>query len=71
MSGAGISLEDLPGIYREEYLYAVELARGQHDPCSDWEGFRETLWGYLVRVFGLDAVADGEIGMAQSNFEQD
>lgn len=44
----------MAGIFREEYLHAVELARVRHDPASDWEGFRETLWAYLVRVFGVE-----------------
>ena len=38
---------------REEFLYAIEVARAQHDPATDWEGFRDTLWVYLIRVFGL------------------
>ncbi len=50
----GIGTQDLPGIYREGYLYAIEMARAHHDPASDWEGFRETLWHSLVRVFGLE-----------------
>lgn len=45
------------GDYREEFLYAVEVARARHDPATDWEGFRDTLWEYLARVFGVD-VAD-------------
>lgn len=51
----GIGLEDLPAIYREGYLYSIEMARAQHDPATDWEGFREYLWDALIRVFGLDA----------------
>lgn len=50
----GIGLEDLPAIYREGYLYAIEIARAQHDPATDWEDFREYLWASLIRVFGLD-----------------
>ncbi len=51
----GIGLEDLPAIYREGYLYSIEIARAQHDPTTDWEGFREYLWDALIRVFALDA----------------
>lgn len=40
--------------YREEYLYAVEVARAQHDPATDWEGFRDVLWHHLMRVFGVE-----------------
>lgn len=40
--------------YREEFLYAVEVARAQHDPATDWDGFRDTLWVYLLRVFGVE-----------------
>lgn len=50
----GITLEDLPGIYREGYLYSLEMARALHDPATDWEGFRDYLWQSLIRVFGLD-----------------
>ena len=62
MDEPGISIDDLPGIYREEYLYAVEVARGQHDPCLEWEDFRETLWRYLVRVFGIEDVTTTTAG---------
>ena len=50
------------GREREEYLYAVEMARAVHDPASDWDAFRDTLWSFLTRVFGLedgDAWPDG------------
>ncbi len=50
----GIGREDLPEIYHEGYLQAVESARAEHDPADDWAGFREYLWQSLVRVFGLD-----------------
>lgn len=39
---------------REEYLYAVEMARALHDPATEWDGFRDALWSFLVRVFGLE-----------------
>lgn len=55
MKPRGISIDDLPGIYREEYLYAAEMARGLHDPATEWESFRDTLWNYVVRAFGLRA----------------
>ena len=42
---------------REEYLYAVEMARALHDPAADWDGFRDTLWRFLIPVLGLE---DGE-----------
>ena len=42
---------------REEFLYAVEMARALHDPATEWNAFRETLWSFLIRVFGLE---DGE-----------
>jgi len=51
----GISVDDLPEIYREGYLHAIEAAREEHDPATEWEAFREYLWAALVRVFGLDA----------------
>ena len=54
VAGVDIGLGDFAASCREEYLYAVELARAEHDPATDWEGFRDTLWAYLVRVFGVD-----------------
>ena len=54
VTGVEGGLGDLPASCREEFLYAVELARAQHDPARDWEGFRDTLWSYLTRVFGVE-----------------
>lgn len=50
----GITTEDLPAIYREGYLQAIEAARIEHDPATDFEAFREYLWLALVAAFGLD-----------------
>ena len=50
----GISVDDLPEIYREGYLHAIEAAREEHDPATEWEDFREYLWVALVQVLGLD-----------------
>ena len=50
----GISLDDLPAIYREGYLHAIESARAEHDPATDWDRFREYLWHALIGVFGLE-----------------
>jgi hypothetical protein len=50
-------IEHVANSAREEYLYAVEMARALHDPATDWDGFRDTLWAFLIRVFGLE---DGE-----------
>ena len=65
MSGLDIGLGDLTASCREEFLYAVELARAQHDPATDWEGFRDTLWAYLVRVFGVDDPAAWTTGLLE------
>ena len=54
MAGEDAGLEGFGDSGREEFLYAIELARAQHDPTADWEGFRETLWSYLTRVFGIE-----------------
>lgn len=54
MAGEDVGLEGFGGFGREEFLYAVELARAQHDPETEWESFRDTLWTYLIRVFGLE-----------------
>jgi hypothetical protein len=43
------------GDEREEFLYAVETARALHDPATEWDAFRDTLWQHLSRVFGLEA----------------
>lgn len=54
MSARGIGTEDLPEIYREEYLHAIELTKAEHDPATDWNQFVEELWRALVPAFGLD-----------------
>lgn len=54
----GITVDDLPGIYREGYLDSIDMARALHDPATDWDGFLEYLWEALVRVFGIDADLD-------------
>lgn len=51
----GVTADDLPEIYREGYIHAIEAAREEHDPASEWGAFREYLWIALVRVFGVDA----------------
>jgi hypothetical protein len=51
--GDGV-FDDGPDCYREEYLYAVEVARALHDPAEDWDGFCATLWANLTRVFGIE-----------------
>ncbi|MGH3441352.1 MAG: hypothetical protein ACRDUY_04795 [Nitriliruptorales bacterium] len=51
----GIGVDDLPEIYREGYLHAIEAAREEHDPSTEWDAFREYLWAALVRVFGVEA----------------
>ena len=59
MEGEGLGSADLPGVYREQYLRAVESARLRHDPASDWDGFVEALWAALGSGLGLDvAVVD-------------
>lgn len=50
----GIGMDDLPAIYHDGYLHAIESARAEHDPADDWDSFREYLWQALVRVFGLN-----------------
>ena len=63
MFGVDVGFDDLTSGCREEFLYAVEFARAQHDPATDWEGFRDTLWVYLVRVFGVDDSAALSAGL--------
>lgn len=50
----GITADDLPSIYREAYVNAVEAARHEHDPRDDWEGFVKYLWQSLAPALGLD-----------------
>ena len=50
----GVTAAHLADIYREGYLYAIEIARAEHDPGTDWDRFREHLWQSLKRVFGVD-----------------
>lgn len=52
---AGITVEDLTQMYREGYLHAIEAARAEHDPATEWNAFREQLWGDLLRVFGVES----------------
>lgn len=54
MNLQGFDLRELPAIYREEFLHAVEFARARYDPALDWDGFVEELWRLLVPAFGLD-----------------
>ena len=49
-----LTAEDLPRIYRENYLHAIGDAREQHDPATEWAAFCEHLWAGLVGVFGLE-----------------
>lgn len=52
----GITTDDLPEIYRDGYLHAIESARALYHPVADWHGFREYLWNALTQVFGLEAI---------------
>ena len=54
MSKHQVRVDRVSGGQREEFLHAIELARVSHDPAEDWEAFREALWTYLIRVFGLE-----------------
>lgn len=50
----GISIDDLPRIYRDEFTHYVELSHALGDP-DDWPRFREDLLRALTAAFGLDA----------------
>ena len=58
----GVGPEDLPAIYREEFLRAMEFSRVQHDPGEEWPAFVEAVWDALVPAFGLDAVVEDRTG---------
>jgi hypothetical protein len=69
VSGIGDDVFDNdPDGYREEFLYAVEVARALHDPAEDWEAFRDVLWANLTRVFGIEDPASLP-GVAGSDLE--
>ena len=51
----GITVEDLPEIYRAGYLHAIKSARAEHDPTTEWDAFTDYLWAALVQVFGLES----------------
>jgi hypothetical protein len=48
----GIGIEDLPWIYRDEFVHYVELAHTLGDP-RDWPRFRQDLARALTAAFGL------------------
>lgn len=50
----GTGIDDLPTVYREGYLHAIESARADHDPATEWPAFREYLWIAVARVFGVE-----------------
>lgn len=35
---------------RDNFLWAVHMARAEHDPATDWQGFVEALWRGLYRT---------------------
>lgn len=50
----GIGLDDLPWIYRDQFVHYVELAHALGDP-HDWPRLRQDLLRALTAAFGLDA----------------
>ncbi len=52
--GDGIGVDDLAWIYRDEYVYYVELAHALGDP-GDWPRFQQDLLRALTAAFGHDA----------------
>lgn len=59
---SGITVDDLPAIYHEGYLRAIEEARSNVDPADDWEGFRDHLWQSLAPVLGIDPTDSADRG---------
>jgi hypothetical protein len=49
----GVSGEDLPLIRRELLLGALEVARREHDPVVEWEGFCAVVWREAALAFGF------------------
>ncbi len=57
---AGIGIEDLPWIHRDQFVHYIQLAYVLSDP-NDWSHLREELLQALTAAFGLDAChANGE-----------
>jgi hypothetical protein len=54
ISSRGLTVDDLPEIYREGYLHAIKATREEHDPVTKWEAFRDYLWTALVLVFEVE-----------------
>ncbi len=51
---AGIGIEDLPWIHRDQFVHYLQLAYVLSDP-DDWWRLREELLQALTAAFGLDA----------------
>ncbi|HVM21027.1 MAG TPA: hypothetical protein VM307_13795 [Egibacteraceae bacterium] len=56
---AGIGIEDLPWIHRDQFVHYLQLAHALGDP-HDWPRLREQLLQALTAAFGLDACTNGE-----------
>jgi hypothetical protein len=49
----GFSAADLQTIRRESLMDALEVARHEHDPASDWEAFCAVVWREAGLAFGF------------------
>lgn len=60
ISRAGIGVDDLAWIQRDQFVHYVTLARASHDDPRDWPAFRHALLDALTAAFGLDHEPDAE-----------
>jgi hypothetical protein len=49
----GFSTADLPAMRREQLMSALEVARHEHDPATNWAAFREVVWREAALAFGF------------------
>jgi hypothetical protein len=49
----GLSTADLPEMRREQLMSALEVARHEHDPATDWSAFRKVVWREAGLAFGF------------------
>jgi len=49
----GVTSEDLSDIRRELFMYALAVARHDHDPCHEWNAFVEVAWQEAALAFGF------------------
>ncbi len=67
VEAAGVGLDDIAWIQRDEFIYYVEMAHALRD-AGDWPAFRDELIEALNAAFGLDAAATSTGGDGASSW---